>query len=119
VETWSGKSVMNVFASKKDNKEILLICPNCGTNCTHILYVGSLLGADKDEGNKPFSGTVAVGKTPYPHAAVQITLSCEGCDQYFALIIQKMKGLNLVKILVDSPNQADRARLPGQEEEDS
>lgn len=72
-------------------------CPNCASDFTHVVGVGTLLGSDEWEASV-YRGTAVTGATAERRSAVEIVFDCEQCDQLFGLVIQQSKGVNYVEV---------------------
>lgn len=76
----------------------IVVCPSCGSSYTDVLRVGTLVGTDQHEAVPSYEGTSTTGSTPGRRSALEVVFWCEGCDNYFALVIQQDKGVSRVEI---------------------
>ena len=84
-----------IMVNAGDAADWVLICPVCGTDCSHIRSAYTALGYDPHEGGIPYTGTEARGVTPYRRDCLVITVDGE-CDHAWEIRIQQHKGVNYV-----------------------
>ena len=75
--------------------EVLLACPSCGYNYTHVESAVTALGQDPHEGGVAYEGTIARGVTQSRRDCLVITVRGE-CDHRWEIRFQQHKGNTLV-----------------------
>lgn len=75
----------------------MIICPECGSDYSHMLDAGFFAGTDEREGGIPV-GAKMLGHTQHRRHAVGIKFHCECCSNFFWLSIQQHKGQNFVEV---------------------
>lgn len=78
----------------RDGAEMIVHCPVCDWNCTHIQRVYTLMGSDPDEAEE-YKGTKSEGIACGRRSALAIEFNCEA-GHTFTMFIQQHKGENTV-----------------------
>jgi hypothetical protein len=59
-----GKAALAFLSGEMCAGEIIIQCPNCGCDYTHVRHVGTLVGTDQHEPMMAYDGTFPTGTTP-------------------------------------------------------
>ena len=79
-----------------DDGNVLIQCPLCGGDYTHMVDSGWLQGSDEVEADAPPNGEI-IGFTVHRRHAHAVCFECEMCQKSFSIVIQQHKGQNFVE----------------------
>jgi hypothetical protein len=91
---------------KIQEQDIILLCPACGSEYSHVERVGTTYGTDKYEAGV-YPGTKAIRHTGWRRSGVEIVCSCESCLELFSLVLQQHKGQNFILVRKDMGKRSD------------
>jgi hypothetical protein len=75
---------------------LVLRCPVCGDQYSHVQSVHSLTGGDESGGG--YKGAEVSGETPYRRDALAVRVQGESCGHKWDVVFQQHKGQTFVRI---------------------